>query len=387
MSDNLPPVLILGDHFGYAGGVVHGVTTYYLKVIPALLASGVKVTACFLREPHAAAEELKRHGLSPIFLAAHKFDPFVVFRVAEIVRTNGCRIIHAHGLKGTLVARVVGRLTGAKVLLHVHDMIYPGAAVSTLHRLAARASDVGLCVSQAVRDVAARGYHVLAHRLRVIHNGIPLEPFTQIPAGTRDRLRTALGVETQQHALAMVARMHPVKGHRNMLKIFAAVVRRRTDVVLLLVGDGPERAACEALVQQLNLQDKVRFLGSRSDVPDLLAAADMIVIPSESEGLGLAGIEAQAAGRPVVGFDSGGLRDVVKDGVDGLLVEAGNLDAFASAILRLLDNPSVLVGFEQRASTAGERFSIESHIRQLLRYYAEAVVDASNAPPVRAVAR
>jgi glycosyltransferase involved in cell wall biosynthesis len=387
MTDKLPPVLILGDHFGYAGGVVHGVTTYYLKVIPALLASGLQVTACFLREPHEAAKQLQQCALTPVFLSAHKFDPLVVFRVANLVRASGSRIIHAHGIKGTLVARLVGRLTGAKVLLHVHDMIYPGAGVSALHRLAARDSDIGLCVSDAVRDVAAHGYHVLEQQLRVIHNGIPLEPFTHTPAGTRERVRASLGLTPGQRVLAMIARMHPVKGHRNMLKIFSMIAQQRSDAVLMLVGDGPERGPCEAITRELKLEKQVKFLGSRSDVPDLLAAADLIVIPSESEGLGLAGIEAQAASRPVVGFDSGGLRDVVKDGVDGFLVQAGNLQAFAAAALRLLDTSQVLVGFDQRAGSAGDRFSIESHIRQLLGYYAQAVADPGNDLAPRALTR
>ncbi len=101
-----------------------------------------------------------------------------------------------------------------------------------------------------------------------------------------------------------------------MLRIMARVVARRPDAVLVMAGDGPEREACEALAAELGLQDNVRFLGSRDDVPQILAACDLVVVPSKSEGLSLAAIEA-CAGKAVVGFDAGGLSDVITDEVSG----------------------------------------------------------------------
>jgi len=161
-ESDLPPVMILADHLGYAGGVPHGVTTYLLNVLPQLAACGLELTVCFLREPHPAARELPARGIHPVFLGARKWDPTVVWRVAALARRNGVRLLHATGVKGTLVGRIAARLVGARALLHV------------------------------------------------------------------------------------------------------------------------------------------RFLGRRSDVPRLLSAVDLVVMPSRSEGLGLAAVEALAAARPVI---------------------------------------------------------------------------------------
>jgi glycosyltransferase involved in cell wall biosynthesis len=339
---------------------------------------GVKVTACFLREPHPAAEPLSKRGISPIFLSANRWSAHVVFEVARIARANGCRIIHAAGIKATLVARIVARLTHSDAIVHVHDMHYPGMLVGAMHRLFARHSDLGLCVSRAVQEVVVDGYHVAPDRARVIHNGIPLDPIRNVAPDTSARIRQALNISAATPVITMVARMHPVKGHRSMIHIMSLIAAAHPEALLVLAGDGPERAACEALVDRLDLRKQVRFLGQRSDIPELLAASDLVVMPSQSEGLGLAAIEALAAGRPVIAFDSGGLRDVVTDGSDGRLVPPGDIKAFAAAVIELLEDPRLRAELGQHGVISAERFSLDNHIRQLLDCYREAAAPKIN---------
>ena len=150
---DLPPVMILADHFGYADGVRHGVTTYLLHVLPLLAAAGVEMTVCFLRAPHAAAADLHALGIRPVFFDAGKWDPTVALRIAGLARHRGVRLLHATGVKGTLAARIAARLTGARTLLHMHDLNDPGA-LSVAQRLAAQPTDAAVCVSQAVCELA-----------------------------------------------------------------------------------------------------------------------------------------------------------------------------------------------------------------------------------------
>jgi glycosyltransferase involved in cell wall biosynthesis len=376
MPDKIPPVLVLGDHFGYPGGVAHGVTTYFVNVLPALVDSGVDLTACFLREPHPAAQALQKRGIEPIFLSANRWNPHVVSRVTAIARSHGCRIVHAAGIKGSLVGRIVARLTRAEVLVHVHDMLYPTPLVRGLNYLFSRPADLGLCVSRAVQDVVVDGYYVHRDRARVIHNGISIEHIRNVAPDARLRVRQVLGISPEIPVIAMVARMHPVKGHRAMIHIMSLIAKARPDAMLLLAGDGPERAACEAMTAERGLQANVHFLGQRNDVPELLAASDVVVMPSQSEGLPLAAIEALAAGRPVVGFDVGGMRDVVTDGSDGRVVKAADADAFAAAVIELLRDRAALTILGQRASVAAERFSLDNHVQRLLECYREAAAPA-----------
>jgi L-malate glycosyltransferase len=367
----LPPVLFLGDHFGYPSGVVHGVTTYFLHVLPALKAAGLDVTACFLREPHPAAAALRETGPQPIFLSARKMNPFVVFRVAAVARQRGCRIIHAGGIKATLVARIVATMVNAQAIVHVHDFNYPSRAVGALHRWFSRRTDIGLCVSRAVQEVAVTGYHVPAPQCRVVYNGVPLAAVRRIRPDARRLLRAELGIGEDTGVITMIARMHPVKGHQDMLQIMNAIVRSSPSALLVLVGDGPERSACEALVATLGLKSNVKFLGHRTDIPELLAASDVVVAPSQSEGLGLTAVEALAAGRPVVAYAVGGLREVVTDASDGRLIAYGDRDAFATAVVELLADRQLREAYGRRGIVAAERFGIDSHIDALLGIYRE----------------
>ena len=367
----LPPVMMLADHFGYPGGVPHGVTSYLLNVLPALRAAGIDLTVCFLREPHEAANALREHGINPVFFAASKWDPFVALRIARLARRRGVSLLHSTGLKCTFMARIAARLAGACNVLHVHDLNEPGRLLSGLQSLFARCNDFGVCVSEAARDLTVHRYHVATDRVRVIHNGIRVQEIAEVEPGTRARVRRELELSPDQPVVAMIGRMYRVKGHRAMLQMLPAITQQCSGLTLLLVGDGPERAGCERLVSELQLQAHVRFLGARSDIAQLLAAVDLLVMPSESEGLGLAAIESLAAGKPVVAFAVGGLREVVEDRVTGRLVRPGDYEAFVSAVVETIRDPAQLAAYAQRAVLAAERFSVDEHVRRLIDCYRE----------------
>ena len=365
----LPPIMVLADHFGYAGGVRHGVTTYLLHVLPLLAGAGVELTVCFLRAPHAAAEELRAHGIQPVFLDAGKWDPTVAWRIAALARHRGVRLLHATGVKGTLAARIAARLTGARTLLHVHDLNDPGAVLGALQGLLARPTDAAVCVSQAVRGLASGRYHVRPERVCVARNGIPLEALRQAGAGARSQVRAELDIEPGQPVLAVIGRLHPVKGHRAVLAMLPAIVRSCPRAQLLVIGDGPERAACEALARELGLCGHVRFLGKRADVPRLLSAIDLVLMPSQSEGLGLAAIEALAAARPVIAFAVGGLPEVVVDGLNGRLIPAGDGEAFSKAVIETLHDPDRRLSYARGAAASARSFGVEAHVQRLIDCY------------------
>ncbi len=365
---DLPPVLVLADHCGYPGGVPHGVTSYLLNVLPRLAQARVSLTACFLRGPHAAADALGAQGIEPVFLDAGKWDPTVALRVASLASRRGARLVHATGIKGTLAARVAARMAGARVLLHVHDLNDPGDALSALQRMLSRPSDAGVCVSEAVRGLTLGRYHVPAGRIRIVPNGIPLEALSA--AGTeRAAVRRELSLGADQFVLAVIGRLHPVKGHRGLIAMLPRIVRDCPHAVLLVAGDGPERGACEALARELGVAARVRFLGPRRDIPRLLAGSDLVLMPSKSEGLGLAAIEALAAGRAVIAFAVGGLTEVVTDRVDGRLVPAGDAEAFVQAVLETASDPQRRASYGRAAAVNARRFALEEHVRALLECY------------------
>jgi len=279
------------------------------------------------------------------------------------------RLLHATGVKGTLAARIAARLIGARTLLHVHDLNDPGAAISAFQRLVAEPTDCAVCVSEAVRELTVSRYHVRPARVCVARNGIPLAALRRAGAGARSRVRAELGIEPGRPVLAIVGRMHPVKGHRGLLARLPEILRGCPQALLLVIGDGPERAGCETLARTLGISAHVRFLGRRDDVPRLLAAIDLLLMPSQSEGLGLAAIEALAAARPVIAFAVGGLPEVVVDGLNGRLVRPGDFQAFAGAILETLRDTGRRFSYARGAVSSAQRFGLERHLQRLVDCY------------------
>jgi glycosyltransferase involved in cell wall biosynthesis len=147
-------------------------------------------------------------------------------------------------------------------------------------------------------------------------------------------MRAWLGKGFDRPIVLTPARLDPVKGHAFLLEAAAQL----PDVAFVLAGDGPERTALEDQADRLGIGDRVHFLGQRADIGDLLANCDLVVLPSLSEGFGLAAIEAMIAGAPVLATTAGALPEIIRDGVTGMMVPPANPSALASSIRTLLDD-------------------------------------------------
>ena len=165
--------------------------------------------------------------------------------------------------------------------------------------------------------------------------GIDLSRFAR-PVSS-DAAREEMGVGTSR-VVGIVAKLSAVKGHEHFLRAAARVRERRSDVIFLVVGDGPLRPQLESLTEELGLADAVRFVGVRKDIPEVLGLMDVFVLSSLSEGAPNVILEAMAAGLPVVASNVGGVPDIVRDGETGRLVEPGDHEALADAVLDILND-------------------------------------------------
>ncbi len=224
-----------------------------------------------------------------------------------------------------------------------------------------------LAVSQAdAADLRRQG--IAAGRIACLPNGIDPAAY-----GREDRAaaRRALGLPPQALVLLAPARLHPQKRHADLLGALAQVDRDGgRDWLLLCAGEGELRSALEAQAAAAGLAERVRFLGRRQDLPRLYAAADLVVLASAIEGLPLALLEAQAAGRAVLATAVGGVPEAVDDGRTGLLVPAGDPAALAGGLRRLLDDAAL----REALGAAGpawvrERFGIDRYARELEALY------------------
>ncbi len=246
--------------------------------------------------------------------------------------------------------------------------LFPG--ISRLRALQLRALvvpgvDRYIAVSNDLARCLRRRVGVPEGKIRVVHNGIPVERFDRPPG---DALRGALGGADGRPIVLTTARLDMLKGHAHLLEAAATV----PEPVFVLAGEGPLRERLEARARQLGLEGRVVFLGHRDDVPELLAVADLFVLPSISEGLPLSVVEAMAAGKPVVATAIGGIDEAVVDGETGILVPPADPVALAAAIRRLLAEGS----FARRLGEAGRararrEFSAEAMAERIGGIYAE----------------
>jgi glycosyltransferase involved in cell wall biosynthesis len=231
------------------------------------------------------------------------------------------------------------------------------------HHLVQRA----VAISPAVTTCLAAG-GVPPARTRLIYEAV--DPAHLQPTVDRSATRAALGAQPADRVLLALAALIRRKGLDVLLDALPLVAAHRLRPLLWIAGDGPERSALRTQAERLGLGGQVQFLGRRSDVPDLLAACDVFVLPSRREGLGVSALEAMAAARPVVCSAVGGLTDSVVDGRTGLLVPAEDPDRLAQALVRLLNDDDLRLRLGQAGpERIGEGFLAEQMVDAYERLY------------------
>jgi glycosyltransferase involved in cell wall biosynthesis len=265
--------------------------------------------------------------------------------VRRLIRTLRPEIIHTHGVRANLVGRLANRLEGSpcRLITTVHSVLaldYPVAwkrwLFARLEEWTSRYVDHFILVSHAMeRDFRRK---IPSERISVIHNAIEL-PAERPVRGGFSSLREELGLPQEAVLVGTVARMHPVKGHIYLIQAIRELAPSFPQVHYVWIGGGELRAELEKQVRLAGLQDVIHFLGVRKDVPALLPQLDLFVLPSISEGLSVAILEAMAAGVPVITTAVGGSPEIVADQVDGILVPAQSPAALAEAIREALSHP------------------------------------------------
>ena len=273
----------------------------------------------------------------------------VVPALARTFRRLRPDIIHVHRswAQSGNVGVVAAILSGSAAVVATEHLYLPTTPRRAIwvRRLLGRFVDRTVAVSAAIGEVLADRFHAPPGRLRVIRNGIAPPPAPG-PSAVRT-LRGELLAGRDGRIALVAAQLVLQKGHTTLI----AAIRDLPDVVAVFAGDGPERDHLVHEAAAAEVTDRVRFLGHRADIPALMEAADVVVLPSLAEGLPLAIIEAFALGRPVVASAVGGVPELIEDGVTGRLVRAGDASALADAIRGVLDDPTAAARLGSAAAT------------------------------------
>lgn len=319
-------------------------------------------------------------------------------------RQDEFNLVHVHNGRTALIGAVAIRMAGVGRMVATQHFIEPsrlrrrGAArmaASRLHRFVERRVDRFIAISHAVRDAMVARGDAAPDRIAVVHNGIDFPDRSALPPP--EQVRRKLGVAAEQYLIVSAARLESEKNVLTLIEAMAYVRANCPQAICVIAGDGSQRHRLEGRIRELGLERNVKLLGFRADVLEIIAAADLFVLPSLAEPFGLVILEAMALGKAVVATAAGGPLEIVADGKTGLLVPPAAPSKLAEAIIELLrdDDRRSRMGLAGRDRFAGH-FTARKMAAATLAVYRDVWADepcsarrlsAAQRPPAPAEAR
>jgi len=281
-----------------------------------------------------------RRTLNPVRLLVAIFFFFRhMIRIFQIVRNQNIKLVHANSLKSAIISGLSARLANVPLVWHVRDFLPVGFFRQLFTRLAYLLATKVIVNSKAVGEIFRFVQKNSSEKVKIIYNCIDLDLYN--PNVDGNDLRRELNIGTNIALIGFIGRVHPEKGIEYLIRAVRGVVKIVPEVRFLIVGDtalGKEehQKRMRNLSEELGLADKILFLGYRKEVVKIIAALDILVLPSLREPFGLVSLEAMAMKKPVVATNTGGSPEAVIDGKTGLLVPPRDSCALFSAIIRLL---------------------------------------------------
>jgi glycosyltransferase involved in cell wall biosynthesis len=351
------------------------------------------ITVCYLRDRRddVFSIDAKAAGLAVDYVEiveSHSFDPSILARLRRLVRDRTIDIVHAHDYKTDMLALLLAKFEGVTPLSTVHGwtgqswrerwLYYPADKwmLGFFPRLIAVSTDVK-------NELVAHG--ASPESVSVVLNGIDHKAFRQ-DAARRRQIRRDLGLSDSDVVVGAVGRLERQKRFDVLVDAFAAARATEPHLKLLIVGDGSLKSALADQVGRLGLDGPCRLLGHRTDIVDLHHAFDLFVQSSDYEGTPNAVLEAMALETPIVATDAGGTAEIVRDGVDGLIVPQGDRARLRGAMVAVLSDRSAAAA---RVASARRRvetdLSFETRMRTVETIYTEIFQSGRHASRVAAL--
>lgn len=393
MTPSTRPVTVLhtiaGLHMGGAGRLL-------ARLVAALDPDRIVSHVCSLVAGGPLQAEFEAAGVAPVVLH-HRGSlswPVTAARLWRLMRDLDVDIVHTNLWLDNTLARPVAQLAGLPVVTTLHNAVdptvrRPGGPSTLSNRLRGRVeiwmhrhiSNELVAVSTAVGDSYIRHVGIDPARIRVAPSGLPTGMFSSVePDGT---IRAELGLRPHDPLVLNVGRLRWEKGQMVLVAAMPEILELQPSAHLVIAGEGEERPRLEAAIRSHGLRGCVHLLGQRDDVPRLLAAADVFVFPSVSEGLPGALLEAMAAGKAVVASDIPAVREAITDGTSGVLVPPQTPGHLATAVADLLEDPSRRAALGRAARGAARAsYSIQSTVRRLESIYGR-LADPNRAQVIR----
>jgi len=312
-----------------------------------------------------------------------KRDVQAYLALRDFFRAERPDIVHTHSSKTGILGRLAAKAAGVPTIVHtVHGYAFPAesrAAIKAifkfLERRAGRVTHRMIVLNDADAAIARDLLGVPDRRLAVLPNGVDVDTYSPATPEARHALRRSVfGIESLDHVVVgMVGRLWVQKNPQCFVRAAIQVAAQRPRVSFFMIGDGEFRHELEAAIRASGQADRIRILGWRSDVPELLKALDLMVLPSRWEGMPLAVLEAMSSAVPVIASDIPGNHHLVEDGSDGRLFPPDDDQALASALIELVDDAALRARFSAQArSKVLRRYTLSARMKQITAIYEEA---------------
>ena len=291
----------------------------------------------------------------------------------RLLRKERVALIHAHEFSAIVCGWIVATVAGVPMVATVHGKNYFWEKLRrrVVYRLVSRRGTL-IAVSQDLKRFVCDKVGIAEKRVDVIYNGVATTK--TVTDEDTQKCKAEIGVSECYPVLGVVGSLYPVKGHRFLLEAMPEILRRCPKAMLLVIGRGELEAALKEQVEQLAIGGNVKFLGMRQDVPRLLSVLDAFVLPSLSEGLSLALLEAMVSGKPVVATRVGGNPELIDHGRTGFLVQPEDARELAANLVTLLSDPEMMQELgRQGAERVRQRFSMEQMVDRYRDLYARSL--------------
>ncbi len=358
-------ILVLFSH-KWKGGRAGGAETYTIELAKGLASRGHRIVL--------VTDTIKAPNIGRIEndLVAHydtsfqTINPFrQMNRLKEIVSRHGADIVHAQHRTAGYYAEFLWRRRQVPYVVTVHDPWHATPFKKSHGKVFRRL----IAVSDFLKQLLITRFHVPPERIRTIRNGIDPSRFEGIAPDDAARFRSAFSVGADEIVLSQISRISKVKGQLDLLHALR-LLPPDLPYRCLIVGEGKERARLERLAESFGLIRKVTFCGYQSNIPVVLAASDLMLLPSHREGLPLSIVEAMLSHVPVIAASTAGVPEIITHGQDGFLFQAGDIPTLASLIEQMVRDTNLRQQLAQAGHrTAIERFLVGRMIDETEAYY------------------
>ena len=362
-------ILSVMDKLGY-GDRLHGPGRLWFATLPAFNSGGVEVIPVALRADPRLARVFRQNSVPLRVLGHSRVNPWTVVALIRLIRQERIDVLHLHGDGAAMFGRIAAWVTGKPAIVHYHDTSdrLP-AYVDWLDRLLSPTTARAIAISESVAEACVRVRHHAKSKISVIPNAIEQGWSCETSPEAIASLRGLLGIPSQARVVGAVSRFRWEKDVPTTIEAVAHLARSGADVHAVIVGEGEDRGLVDAAIKRNDLRDRVHLVGFKDDVRPYLGLMEVVIFSSVTEGFGLALLEAMAMGRPVVATAVGGMRELIRDGENGLLAPASNPLALATAGGRLLFDDNLAGRVGEQAKRDATRYSVPAHVAAVVELY------------------